>query len=112
MSSIDYTHLYNTQLSPEEYDKFSFWLNTFLGKNQGNTYDYDMQGAWKNGFRPDENLHFPDKYKKPNHPSFSNESIYSNPNFEGGKWSYPNGKETFTQSIANLIMSGGEPFVR
>lgn len=39
--------------------------------------DYDMRGAFKAGVKPDNTKHWPDTYKKPNHPTFSNESIYS-----------------------------------
>src|SRR6266853_2284502 len=39
--------------------------------------DYDMQGFHKYSpdFTPGSGQHFPDTYKKPNHPTFSNESI-------------------------------------
>lgn len=55
------------------------------------TYDYegffmeDPERAWRmlNG---DPEVHFTDKYKKPNHPTFSDESIYSTPETPGGHW--------------------------
>lgn len=55
------------------------------------TYDYegffmeDPDRAWRmlNG---DPEAHFIDKYKRPNHPTFSDESIYSTPDTPGGHW--------------------------
>lgn len=55
------------------------------------TYDYegffmeDPERAWRmlNG---DHEAHFIDKYKMPNHPTFSDESIYSTPETPGGHW--------------------------
>lgn len=55
------------------------------------TYDYEgffhdnPDYAWSmlNG---DPEAHFTDKFKKPNHPTFSDESIYSTPETPGGHW--------------------------
>lgn len=51
--------------------------------------DYDMVG-WelKNGGKRLGPLsgHFTDEFKLPNHPTFSNESKYSNGMFNGGEW--------------------------
>lgn len=43
----------------------------------------------------DPNAHFTDKYKTPTHPTFSDESIYSNSNTPGGHWSYRNGHDVY-----------------
>lgn len=42
--------------------------------------DYDLRGLYKSNpnAQPSLDLHFPDTYKLPNHPTFSNESIYFN----------------------------------
>ena len=54
--------------------------------------DYDMEGykaAVKSGKikpRAGEEDHYPDTYKLPNHPTFSEQSIYSNADTQGGKW--------------------------
>lgn len=50
--------------------------------------DYDLRGLWMNNpnVKPSSNMHFPDTYKLPNHPTFSNESQYFSPdtkNFAG-----------------------------
>jgi hypothetical protein len=36
-----------------------------------------LRGAFKAGLRPSANGHWPDTYKKPNHPTFSVESQYA-----------------------------------
>jgi hypothetical protein len=46
--------------------------------------------------------HFPDTYKKPNHPTFSDESKYHGGKYEGGHWGFENGKDTFTPGRTNL----------
>ena len=54
--------------------------------------DYDMEGykaAVKSGKikpRVGEEDHYPDTYKLPNHPTFSEQSKYSNADTQGGKW--------------------------
>lgn len=57
--------------------------------------DYDMQGAFKKYGEKvfdSENGHGTDEFKKPNHPTFSDESIYHGHDapwggkHEGGKW--------------------------
>lgn len=60
---------------------------------------YDFYSYWKNTPKAklsNPDAHFPDTYKYPNHPTFSNESIYSTPENPGGSWSgenyNPNGK--------------------
>jgi hypothetical protein len=57
--------------------------------------DYDLEAAYKN--LPEKNMkawakdpeknHLPDTYKKPNHPTFSKESVYYKPGMEAGTWS-------------------------
>lgn len=43
-----------------------------------NGQDYDFRGAYQAAIldKYNSNSHFPDTFKKPNHPTFSNESIY------------------------------------
>ena len=66
--------------------------------------DYDLRGAWKEGIKPDERGHLPDTYKKPNHITFSNESIYHNQGGNiGGEWKeLPGSKWSFAPSKTNL----------
>jgi len=53
--------------------------------------DYDFPGAYKAGVQPDPMTgHWPDTYKKPNHPTFSEESIYSSlTGTKPGRWTGP-----------------------
>lgn len=83
---------YDTVLSPSEEIAFTFWANhNYPGKKiQDITNDYDLRGAWreiqKGSIQFDERKHLPDKYKKPNHITFSKESIYAGKENPGGKW--------------------------
>lgn len=74
---------FNTKLSPSEEKQFQQWKSEYAPKDSG--YDYDLRGAYKEGFKPSENGHWPDKYKKPNEPTFSNQSNYAKqyPNLAG-----------------------------
>lgn len=83
----DFSEQYNTKLSPEEEKEFQKWAQE--NGREKDVYDYDLRGAWKefqNGeMSEDARGHLGDKYKKPNHPTFSNQSIYANG--DGGTWS-------------------------
>lgn len=82
---------YTTKLLPNEEREFQSWLAaTKAPHDPGPKADYDMRGFWlglRNGdpvarteINPaDKAIHFPDKWKTPNHPTFSNESIYAQP---------------------------------
>jgi len=83
----DYTNKYNTKLTPEQEAQF---LKTY--PNARDNFDYDMRGAWLAGANKAANGHYPDTYKKPNHPTFSTESKYNGVDgYNGGQWQ-PNGK--------------------
>jgi hypothetical protein len=73
---------FDTVLSPRDEQKFSEWKARFAPNDSG--ADYDLRGAFKANLTPDANGHWPDTFKKPNHPTFSNESIYANEN--AGRW--------------------------
>ena len=67
---------YDTQLSSEDESKYQDWKKKYAPKDSGS--DYDLRGAFKAGVKPDpETGHWPDTFKKPNHPTFSNESVYA-----------------------------------
>ena len=79
---------YTTKLTPDEQKQFDIWANDMRAKGAINPndkfQDYDMQGYWKNEVLNNTDLangnaeaHFTDKYKMPNHETFSNESIYA-----------------------------------
>lgn len=66
---------YETKLTPEEESGFQAWKSTNAPNDSG--ADYDLRGAFKAGISPAENGHWPDTFKKPDHPTFSDESQYA-----------------------------------
>jgi hypothetical protein len=105
---LDYTDKYNTQLSPADEQKYQAWAKS-LGP-QGSTYDYDLRGAYKAGAGQATNGHFTDQFKKPNHPTFSDQSQYSGVNGQqGGSWqALPDGTWSFTPTASMLKMHDPE----
>lgn len=84
-SPPDMTGQFNTQLSPDEERKFQTWV-TASGRAR-DLIDYDLRGAWKADAKQAANGHLPDTWKKPNHPTFSVESMYNgNGGLVGGRW--------------------------
>jgi hypothetical protein len=103
VDDLDYSDRYNTKLSDDEETGYRDWAKK--NKREGDVYDYDMRGAWKEGIGADDSGHFPDTYKKPNHPSFSDESKYHGTDGqEGGKWSKKDGKDVFTPGKTNKAL--------
>ena len=98
----DLTTQYNTTLTPKEEEQFAQWA--VQNNRLRDLYDYDMRGAWKEGAAQADNGHFPDTYKKPNHPTFSVDSKYHNPKkTQGGVWGADaEGRVSFTPSPYNL----------
>lgn len=102
---------FNTPLSPQELGDYQLWLaeqgmrrGRDLSKDEA---EYDMRGYFKAGKDLDNaEGHFPDTFKKPNHPTFSVESQYhgrpgpDGAKFEGGVWA-PDGK-SYTPSATML----------
>lgn len=97
------TNQYNTYLTPEQEAQFQAQMADRLG----DLYDYDLRGAWLANAGQADNGHYPDTYKKPNHPTFSQESQYSTPQMQGGTWSNVNGTDYFNPSMQNIINTGG-----
>ena len=97
---------YETKLSTEEEKGFHPWLDEqhkkghiakgdykyYKENNHG--YDYDFRAAYKykanSGLNKNDNkIHWGDIGKKPNHPTFSNESVHYPKNAKpgvGGRW--------------------------
>jgi hypothetical protein len=97
----DMTYQFNTPLSSEEEAAFQKWA-TDSGRT-GDTRDYDLRGAWKSDAKAAANGHLPDTWKKPNHPTFSDESQYKSPDRQGGKWiDLGKGKWAFQATKANI----------
>jgi hypothetical protein len=85
---------YDTPLSPQQEKLYMAWKNTVAPNDSGE--DYDFRGAFKAGIRKPKGGHWPDTFKKPNHPTFSNESIYreyGNPGRWIGETFVPAGEE-------------------
>jgi hypothetical protein len=109
----DMTDRFNTPLSPEEEERYQQWARQ--NHREGDTFDYDMRGAWQHGIQGDPRTgHYPDTYKKPNHPTFSDESQYDgSEGRRGGHWEEDEtGSETLqpygTHSHADGGMIDGE----
>jgi len=64
-----------TQLPPELEKQFLLWKSLNAPNDSGQ--DYDLRGAFLHGQTPDQGGHLPDTWKKPEHPTFSTESIYA-----------------------------------
>lgn len=65
---------------------FQQWKQRVAPNDSGD--DYDFRGAFAAGVQPDENGHWPDRWKKPNHPTFSVESIWARDEYlaRAGRW--------------------------
>ena len=86
---MDYSAQYNTKLSAQEERDFQTWAEKEGRAND--TYDYDLRGAYKElqsgEMTEADNGHLGDKYKKPNHPTFSDQSQYHGVDGHfGGQW--------------------------
>lgn len=95
---------YNTKLNPQEELLFQGWKQKNAPNDSGE--DYDLRGAYKadlsGKLKRDSRGHTTDQFKKPNHPTFSDQSQYHGKDgFVGGKWGDDN---SFTPSATNLKM--------
>lgn len=103
--NLDFSNRYNTKLSAPDEAAYQSWVAT-LPEGQRNTFDYDMRGAFKAGAGAAGNGHFPDTFKKPNHPTFSDQSQYNGVDgYRGGSWEGEDGGPfTFKTGSANTQM--------
>ena len=63
---------YETTIPVDQEPAFQTWKA--LNAKDDSGADYDLHGAFKAGVKPDpETGHWPDTFKKPNHPTFSNQ---------------------------------------
>lgn len=107
----DYTDRYNTALSPGEEYAYQQWLalqSAAQGRDLArDNFDYDMRGAYLGGAARSDNDHLPDTYKKPNHPTFSDQSQYHGANGQtGGSWQQFGERWFFVPSQTNLDFHG------
>lgn len=109
------TRSYETKLSPLHAQAFQAYVANLARLQRRtpqsvlqDTHDYDLQGAFLAGLRPDARGHLPDTYKKPNHPTFSNQSQYHGVDGNvGGVWDQVNGADRFTAGATNVANMGG-----
>lgn len=103
-----FANRYNTQLSPEQEQQYQQWSASSGRDPSRDNYDYDMRGAFLSGATQAANGHYPDTFKKPNHPTFSTQSRYHGvEGYTGGRWAQnPSGNWTFTPGPTNLQMYG------
>lgn len=120
---------FTTPLSPDEEQRFQAWAEQNLDTNPGfsdwrDPYaDYDYRGAFKDNLQAsmesDGKLHLSDKYKRPWHPTFSNESTYSkgleayagswpkeaksDADFVGSQEKYPDPRQQTTDVSASTV---------
>lgn len=75
-----------------------------MGAQPSQVYDYDMNGFLASQGDQASDGHYPDTFKKPNHPTFSDESIYHGKDgHEGGHWDLlESNKFAFTPGATNL----------
>lgn len=101
-----YKDKYNTSLTPSEEIEFKKWV-TSESSRQGRDISmdlgaYDLRGFWKSGDykNMDEDNHGSDRWKKPNHPTFSNQSNYHNiDGHYGGNWTDDGGYQPSKQTL-------------
>jgi hypothetical protein len=103
-------HQHNTPLDdPHQTNEYLKWAIEGGKDPEEEEHDYDLRGYYKAGGKlatPGGNpVHLPDTFKKPNHPTFSDESRYSGPGNEGGHWVTDNKGRyiAFRPGAANLV---------
>lgn len=112
-----FNYNFNTKLSPKQEAKFLKWAEE--NNRLHDSADYDMRGAWLANAGKSGNGHYPDTFKKPNHPTFSDQSRYHNvpnPNggrFIGGSWDRSaDGKDRYTPSLEMVSRPGYVDFMQ
>lgn len=103
----DMTDQYNTSLPAYEEVRFHAWA--YNRDKLRDLADYDLRGLWKQtgGEMGTGQGHGPDTFKKPNHPTFSDESVYHGVDGHlGGHW-LRTGEQTwdFVASEENMKMN-------
>lgn len=101
---------FTTKLNEPSYEEYrDLILKTPEFADKIDTTNYDMMTAYYDlgydqmmEYSLHEDKHLPDTYKKPNHPTFSTESIYSTKDNPGGTWTKKDDKWEFTPSKANI----------
>ena len=108
---LDFSAKYNTPIPPDKQAAFNQWVTQQKQKTGrdplGDRYDYDVNGFWLSGGGQDARGHGSDQFKKPNHPTFSDESQYHGVDGNyGGKWISSNGSDFYEPSATNINFHG------
>lgn len=102
---MDYSDRYNTQLTPKEELAFLEWAEQ--NGRLRDVYDYDIRGAYRElmsgAMQESANGHLGDKFKKPNHPTFSDQSIYHDMHNVGGHWARFGNADVFVPSPTHIF---------
>lgn len=117
-----YKDKFNTPLNEDEQIEFDQWVKQESKRQDRDILmdkgTYDVQGFWKFDRSLDNRGHGSDKWKKPNHPKFSNESIYSdNSDIKPGKWvgnafiASQGTKDLYGDHLYNYFKSNEEEFL-
>src|SRR5882724_9267047 len=97
MPETNYTNLYNTKLPLSKVVAYRNWARKLCQYPEKGKYDYDLQGAFLANEGTSSNGHFSDQFKKPNHPTFSDESQYHGVDGHiGGSWTQQGYQPSFT----------------
>lgn len=103
-----------TELNDRREKKFQYWYAnaaSILGLDpnpDAYSHAYDYRGYWLNNRGADvssPDFHFPDTWKQPHHPTFSDESIYAKGHEGVGHWE----GDTFVPGPFNRLMQATEP---
>ena len=76
---------FDTKLNNSEENSYQLWKQSLPQQLQSEA-DYDLRGYYQEHGTEDTDGHLTDKYKKPNHPTFSVESKYYKKGMWAGKW--------------------------
>jgi hypothetical protein len=104
---------YDTPLSSRDEVAFQIWAqnqrNAAGGKAINDLPVYDVRGLYLavGGRTLKAGQHGTDRFKKPTHPTFSNESMYHSLTTPGGRWGNENGQPTFYATPFNVNTLGG-----
>lgn len=92
------------------YDDWATRLQKVRGINTKTDDTYDYRGFYNDPksnpygmLYGDTRSHFTDKYKTPKHPTFSNQSIYSNFAYPGGTWGVFDGRDAYYNQMSPQV---------
>ena len=97
---------------PKKKPSFDEYYAT-IPQDKNDTLTYDLRAAYDElpysvmKKFANSNSHLPDTYKKPNHPTFSNESKFHSTETPGGKWDKVDGVWYYEPSLLNIESMGG-----